>query len=282
MTAADGNTTTITRRRIALAVGTEGMGSLLPLVLKTLAAEEPSEIEGTFVEDQNLLNLAALPVFKEVCRVSRTATAPLQKDLTRQLRLRADAVRDALLKAAEDTGARWSFHVAQGTIHAEAQRSAQSADMIAIAAARRSVAKPLDLRLYAEEWVSVPLQTRAKATQDAQCPIALFVHGLDIQEQALSTATAIARRFGRPLIVLTNQPTIDLYSALVNRLGKSVRLQLVGIGGATSGALVTAARQAKAALLITPALPQFLEAKAITEFHEEAHAPTILIRAPKA
>ena len=57
-----------TRRRIALAVGTEGMGTLLPMVLKALASEEPAEISGTFMwEDQNLLNLAALPVFKEVC-----------------------------------------------------------------------------------------------------------------------------------------------------------------------------------------------------------------------
>ncbi len=275
------DTNTISRRRIALAVGTEGMGRLLPLVLRALAAEEPSEIEGTFVEDQNLLNLAALPVFKEVCRVSRVTTAPPQKDLTRQLRLRANAVRNAVLKAAEDTGARWTFHVTQGTICAEARRSAETADMIAIAASRRSVATPLDLRLYAEEWVSVPLETRAKATQDAQRPIALYVHGLDIHKRALSTAAAIARRFRRPLIVLTDQPTVDLYSALVNRLGAGLRPHLIGINSASSSALVTAARQAKTALLVTPALPQFLEAKAITEFHEETHAPTILIRDSK-
>ena len=278
---ADVDTKTLTRRRIALAVGTEGMGRLLPLVLRALAAEEPSEIESTFVEDQNLLNLAALPVFKEVCRVSRATTTPLQKDLTRQLRLRADAVRDAVLKAAEDTGARWSFRVTQGTICAEAQRSAQSADMIAIAAARRSVATPLDLRLYAEEWVSVPLQTRAKATQEAQRPIALFVQNSNIHKQALSTAVAIARRFRRPMIVLADHPTVDLYSVLVNSVGATVHPQLIGIRSASSSDLAAAARQANAAILVAPALPQFLEAKAITEFHEETHAPTILIRDPK-
>ncbi len=265
------------RRRIALAVGTEGMGTLLPLVLKALASEEPAEITGTFVEDQNLLNLAALPVFKEVCRVSRAATAPQQQDLTRQLRLRANAVRSAVLQAAEASGARWSFHVAQGSICAEARKSAQDADLVVIASARRAVTTRADTRLYAEEWVSVPLQTRRKVTQDANRPIALFVQRGEIPRRALNTAISIARRFQRPMIVLSENPTVDLNAAIVNVSNRTVQPRLIGVPNPTPERLAEAVRDARAALLVAPALDAFLEADALRHFHEESHAPTLLV-----
>ncbi len=265
------------RRRIALAVGMEGMGSLLPMVLKALAAEEPADIEGTFVEDQNLLNLAALPVFKEVCRVSREATSR-QRDISQQLKLRAEATRAALLSAAEGAGARWSFHIAQGTICAEARRSAEAADFVAIAASRRTVTRSTDMRLYAEEWMSVPLRTRRKVTQEAHLPIALYIHSGDIQQRALSTAASIARRFGRPLLVLTERPTVDLNTAIVNRVHQTVRPRLLGIPGTTPAQLAAAVRQAQAALLVAPALEAFLADDAIRHFHEESNAPTLLVQ----
>ncbi len=278
MSSTPATTTTVARRRIALAVGTEGMGNLLPMVLKALAAEEPAEITGTFVEDQNLLNLAALPVFKEVCRVSRASKAEQSQDLVRQLRLRAEAVRAALLQAAEGAGAPWSFHVARSSICAEARKSAEQAEIVVIAAARRTIATQADIRLYAEEWVSVPLRNRRKVTQDAHRPIALYVQGMEISRRALATAVSIAYRFRRPLIVFTEHPTVDLNAAIVNLAAQPVQIRLVGIERGTPERLATAVRDAQAALLVAPATENFLEAEAIRHFHEESHAPTLLVQ----
>lgn len=278
MNAADKATRDLKPRRIALAVGMEGMGSLLPLVLKALAAEEPAEIAGTFVEDQNLLNLAELPVFKEVCRVTRVTSQQEPQDLKRQLRLRAAATRAALLNAAEGAGARWSFHIAQGSICAEARKSADQADIVVIAAARRTVATSADIRLYAEEWVSVPMQTRRKEAKDANRPIAIYVDSTSINRRALTTAVSIAKRFHRPLIVFTEQPTIDLKAAIVNIAQMADQPRLIGISDSSPKTLADAARTAQTALLVIPVVERFLDAEAIRHFHEESNAPTLIVQ----
>ncbi|HTT36758.1 MAG TPA: hypothetical protein VMH32_03700 [Burkholderiales bacterium] len=75
-----------------------------------------AELSGLFVEDINLLRLAALPFTREVGATSGVSRPIELPDVERVLRLQADAARQALSELAAELAVPWSFRVERGDL----------------------------------------------------------------------------------------------------------------------------------------------------------------------
>jgi hypothetical protein len=83
-----------------------------------------------FVEDTDLLRVAALPFTREVGLVSG-AVRPLEPgDVEGALRRRAEQARRSLADLAESARVKWSFRVARGTLQGEVLAAAGRADVV--------------------------------------------------------------------------------------------------------------------------------------------------------
>ena len=120
----------ITARRIVAAVDASQRGLEALEQAVRLAAELEAELQGVFVEDEDLLRLAGLPFASEVTPSSRGRRLdPLS--MTRALRAQAERVRRALERAAGGRRVPWSFQVKRGRPIREALAAADGGRPVA-------------------------------------------------------------------------------------------------------------------------------------------------------
>jgi nucleotide-binding universal stress UspA family protein len=118
-------------RRILVAVDacTHSVSALEAAV--QLAAQLHAELVGLFVEDTNLLRLAALPFAREwgtttlVRRMESTT-------MDRALRHQAQQMQQLLARSAAQHQVRWSFQVARGEIAAQVRQVAEEVDLVTL------------------------------------------------------------------------------------------------------------------------------------------------------
>jgi len=95
-----------------------------------LARSAQAELAALFVEDLDLLRLAALPFTHEVGRASG-AVLPLEVSvLQRTLRWQAERLRQALAIAAQEMALPWSFQVARGSLLEQAMAAMTSTSLV--------------------------------------------------------------------------------------------------------------------------------------------------------
>ncbi len=122
-------------RRILVGID-DSSGSLDALAAAaSIAARLGSEIAGLYVEDENLLRLAALP-FGDVVRSpsgerERLDTASVEA----ALRAIASHAREALERTASSRRVAWSFRVTRGRVVREVLAAAEGADLVVLGAA---------------------------------------------------------------------------------------------------------------------------------------------------
>ena len=97
-----------------------------------LAARLQAELEGVFVEDINLVNLAGLPFAREVMRLTATDRPLDRTAMDRQLRVVGGIARAALALAAQAAHVAWSFRVVRGRVIHELLDAARGADLLTI------------------------------------------------------------------------------------------------------------------------------------------------------
>ena len=97
-----------------------------------LAAASGARIEGLFVEERELLDLAGHPLAREV-DVFGTEGRPLERErLEWRLRAQASRARTLLAKVAGRRGIAWSFRVVRGTALEEIRIAARAADVVTL------------------------------------------------------------------------------------------------------------------------------------------------------
>ncbi|NIA71451.1 hypothetical protein HBA54_22925 [Pelagibius litoralis] len=98
----------------------------------TIASAEACELTGLFIEDQDLLRLAALPFAHEV-QLARAITRRLEPELVRQdLRALASQARVAIAKHAALHRLTWSFQEVHGRTDEQILLAANAGDIIAM------------------------------------------------------------------------------------------------------------------------------------------------------
>jgi hypothetical protein len=97
-----------------------------------IAAAMGLDIEGLFIEDEELLGLAALPFVTELTPGSAVARPMEPARLEKEMRAAAGALQQALERAARMTRANWRFASVRGEIGAVLSTAAASGDVVAV------------------------------------------------------------------------------------------------------------------------------------------------------
>ena len=117
-------------RRIVVMQQTWRAGDTLLRAAADAATRMNTELTGLFIEDINLLNLAAMPFARELCFPSATRREMDVGRLERSLRTLAGEAQRALEAVARRTALRSSFRVARGALLAELLAAASETDVV--------------------------------------------------------------------------------------------------------------------------------------------------------
>jgi len=215
-------------RRIVVALDSSAHASAALEAAAALAERLEAELEGLFVEDIDLLNLAALPFGDEFTLTTGARRRLDTKALEDQLRQEAARARRALDEAARRSRVRATFRVTRGRVPAEVMAAAEGADLLILGAASHAIGvrfRPGRVALAAA--ASAPrsvllLRSGARFTGKPLVPY----DGSPGAEKALATAAALARLNGGRVSVLITEPDPRKAAALRERAS-----QLLGAAG---------------------------------------------------
>ncbi|MDX1688811.1 MAG: universal stress protein [Candidatus Promineifilaceae bacterium] len=192
----------IRRILVALDTSTHSMAALQAAA--NLAATLQAELRGLFVEDVNLLRLAALPFAREVRWTTASRRTLDEEEMERELQLRASQARRALAYAAEQAEAEWSFRVVRGVVSKEVLEAALDADLLSLGRASRTRASrvPLGSTARAAAGKAPGAVLLARMGADLEQPIIVTYDGSPPAERALAAAARMSQANGSNLIVL--------------------------------------------------------------------------------
>lgn len=184
---------------VALDASTHSLAALE--AASRLAAELRAELLGLFVEDVDLLQVAALPFTRTMSAQTRGEQPLDPATMERALRVRAAQARAALAATAERRQVRWSFRIARGEIIDEVLSEAGRCDLVTLG--KTSKASVRRARLGG---------TARNAAARASCSVLLYQEGtrldwpivalFDGSTRALAVASEFARIYGTELTVL--------------------------------------------------------------------------------
>lgn len=184
-----------------------------------MAAAMRAEVQGIFVEEEDLLRAGRLSVCREISFFAREARHIGSSDLERQLRAHARRIRAQLQQAAERAQVPWSFTTARGDVATELRRASRDVDLVAVGATGRSFGQPpgstVD-ELVAEAPTPVLVLRRASR-------LGLGVHalydGTEAGRRAVALAAELSRREQPPLTVFLLADDEDTAGVMAERLG---------------------------------------------------------------
>ncbi|MEX2647431.1 MAG: universal stress protein, partial [Alphaproteobacteria bacterium] len=128
-------TETLVVRRILVALDASASSLAALEAAAEMAARLHAELAGLFVEEDDLLRLAALP-FARAYSTDAADLARLDVEaMRRALRVQAERARRALEDAAMRHRLPWSFRVAQGAVAAALAEAARECDLLGLGAA---------------------------------------------------------------------------------------------------------------------------------------------------
>jgi nucleotide-binding universal stress UspA family protein len=251
----------------------------------SLAARLQAELEGLFVEDEDLINLAQQPFAREVSRLTNMVRNLDQATLEEDLRNQAALARKALRQKAEALRLRWSFRVVRGRLEGVIQSASASADLVAMGRRRQPIggealgrtSARMARRLSCSVLVALPQQERPDA------PVATVYLDSPSGNAALDLAVRTAAEESRPLLVIVPAKDRAEYEKKRQAIEKGLRAEMKAIRirpaiGPDGHALKRALQQEQPQLLVLGCdlagqLPQDL-----AEFAALASCPVLVMR----
>jgi hypothetical protein len=196
-----------------------------------LAARWRVPLHGIFIEDEELINLAALPFARQVTLAA--GSAPLTRDVIEDhFRAFAERLRRELGAVAARHGVEWSFEVTRGALAAATPGSEH--DFIVASAASRPVGD--HFRIASRWWsllgiITRPLLLAKRTWESGGSVLALLRHHGPQSEKMLDIAAQIAGHYNTTLIVASPSDIDDANefaawaSRLLERHSLSLRLE---------------------------------------------------------
>lgn len=252
-----------------------------------LAQALQAELVGLFVEDINLVRMAALSFSQEVGLFSATRRQLSSLSIERQLRSQANRARQALAAMAERAGVNWSFQTTRGVVSAELLAAALDADMIILGRTggaplgrRRHIGSTARTILIQTPGLTLLLQPGARL----QLPLLLLYDGSAVARKALrATAQLVQGRKNGHISVLL----VATDPGQVQSLQQEVAAELAGWGleaHYTWHSQVTAQQVAQAVqvegcrMLVIPGDGSSLDQDAIFSLLNRIDCPVLLVR----
>lgn len=121
-----------TVRRIVVAIDNNSQTSGALDVAASLASYLNSELSGLYVEDINLVRLAALPIGREICFPNGICRDFTDQQLDAEYREQSTSARHAIARSASRARVTYSFRVARGQVEAEVISAAGEADLLVL------------------------------------------------------------------------------------------------------------------------------------------------------
>jgi len=271
----------IRRILVALDTSTHSMAALQ--VAANLAATLQAELRGLFVEDVNLLRLAALPFAREVRWTTASRRTLDEAEMERELQLRASQARRALAHAAEQAEAEWSFRVVRGVVSKEVLEAALDADLLSLGRASRTRASrvPLGSTARAAAGKAPGAVLLARMGADLEQPIIVTYDGSPASARALAAAARMSQTNGSSLIVLIMATDPDSAPQLAEKAHAYLepRVPHAEYRNLSSGQeLVAAVERETFGLLILGGDSPMLEGEALQKLLNRLDCPVMLVR----
>ncbi len=242
-----------------------------------------AELSGIYVEDINLVRMAALPFAEEIQRISARQqpvdSTRIEQSLRRQSRLAGEMLREA----AEPFRIRCSFKTLRGQVAAEVLAAALSSDLLVLGRTGKTPVCRKSLGTTAKTMLtscktSVLLMRQGFSLQG---PVLVLFDGSEGSVLALLTATAIAGQSTRMHILLVaNSPekTATLKEKAESILPPLIRPSFHEIPWTGIPMLLQCIRMIDSGLLVASDTAGTLSRETIHELIEKLDYPVLLIR----
>ncbi|MBI5066654.1 MAG: universal stress protein [Deltaproteobacteria bacterium] len=269
----------MTARRIVLAIDASLPSVEAARTAAEVAAALGAELLGVFVEDLNLLRLAALPFAREL-RVPDGAERPLeQARLEAELRALAAWARAELERAATAAHVRWSFEVRRAALPEAVLAAAGESDLLVLGSHGHAArGRPGSTARAAAARSTRPVLLHPRGAAGGRG--ILLVNDLTPgNERAEAAAGALGGRLGGvAVLALTADPAgASRLAAALQRSGQPPT-PVRWAGGATLDHLLSSARELRPALLVLPGASPLLSGEGLERLIAEAPSPVLLVR----
>ncbi len=189
-------------RRIVVALDASRSSLAALEAAAELAAAVNAELAGLFVEDENLVRLAGLPLAREFDRISDRPRSMDTGELRRHMARQAGRARRALSEQAETRKVSWSFRTVRGNVTHEVRAAASEADLLVLGSRGRSPGSMIGSTAR-ELLTEMPtLVLVAPPAGPGRGSVDVLFDGTDKGERALTLASDLALSRDRPLRVL--------------------------------------------------------------------------------
>jgi nucleotide-binding universal stress UspA family protein len=270
----------IRRILVALDASPHSLSALRAAV--EIAAELSAELVGLFVEDVNLVRLAALPVTREIGHTSGRIRELDERTMARQLRGLALRAERALAQEAGRRQVRWSFSVSRGTIGAELWGAASEADLVVMGRAgwssRRTAGSSVQAVLTSGMRRTLVIGAGARLQ-----PTWLVVYdGSEMADRGLQSARLLARSKGGYLTVAIARPNPKQAQRLQRKVAEQLRpyrpeVRFRWLHRSDSRALAElVATEVRCVLVLSADAPQ-LQDRPLPEVLETFNCPVLIV-----
>lgn len=151
-------------RRIAVTLDACQVSSSTLEEAVLLAARMGAQLEGIFVEDIDLIQLAELPFLREVRSVSRSENAINLTRMEQELRVLARRAERLLGEHAARQNVSWSFRIWRGSIDTELLMADTDADVFALIRMGTTLARPATTKAVSVVFTGTDASMRALET----------------------------------------------------------------------------------------------------------------------
>lgn len=175
-----------------------------------LASRLRADLEGLFVEDADLLRLAAAASATRFLFPTASEEPLSGSHMERELKALAEGARRELARMAGESRVRWSFRIVRGRLPAEILSAAGEADLISLSLGGAAWVKGAGFRFGSAPRASrgTPpsfLQVRLPSLKAS--PVLVVYEGSQGAEDALRLAAQVAEAYGSRLTVLLPSPS---------------------------------------------------------------------------
>lgn len=274
-----------TVRRIVVTLDSSPHGRAALEAAAELAGRLHAELEGLFVEDVDLFNLAALPFGREV-NVTTGAARPFDtQQLESQIEAEIARMRRALAQAARRRRVQSSMRITRGRRVSEIVAAAGKADLLVMGAASHAIGarfRPAPEALAAAEQAPRSVLLLRSGAVIHGKPLVVY-DGSEGADKALAAAAQLtaSRRNGIGVLITSDDPQ------QVEALHRRARNVLAGLGaearfrdaaGKTVDDMCRAAHEAGADILVVRAADPRLAGEGRRQLLERIACPVLLVR----
>lgn len=246
-----------TIKRVLVALDASAGSEAALRVAASVAAAFRSELAGVFVEDEDLLNLAALPFACEVMvrggAIRRLDAAALERDM----KARAAAARRLLSDVAAQSRLQWSFSIERGSLGEKLGAAAAAADIVCVGRDLAPTRWRVALASRAARSGHAALLYVGQRPSAVGKPIIAVDDGTAAGRRAVQVGGRLATATGADLVVLITAADAmaarSIQDAARARLAEAPRVEFTPIVGADPDALMESLRVADGQLVIMSA-----------------------------